>query len=404
MRKPSVGIIFLTVFIDLVGFGLVLPLMPVFAKNFGAQGWFVGLIMGSYSAMQFLFAPFWGHLSDRIGRRPVLLTSTAMASLSYVLFAIGCHFANSTGLWIILASRTFAGFCGANIGVAQAYIADITPPEQRSKRMGLIGMAFGLGFIAGPILGLAVMPLGGLVAPGCAAAILCAINFVMTFIRLPESWTPQSEHVPDRPHWEQWHRACSRPGVGMLIFVFFLATFCFAAFETTLSMVVADNFHLNVAQPHDSRLILLLFTFCGLVGALIQGGVTGRLVERMGEPNVIALSLILTAIGLAPVPYMTTWIPLLIVLLPLAIGSSLSRPPIFGLLSRLTPRNEQGSTIGVAQSAGSLARIAGPVFAGTLHHAHAALPYVTCAVLSLATAVLAWARLHNPPQAETSAS
>jgi MFS family permease len=128
MRKPSVLVVFLTVFIDLVGFGIVLPLLPIYSRNFGAKGWMIGAIMGSYSLMQFLFAPAWGRLSDRIGRRPVLLVSTAGAALSYALFAIGSGLAGQTALLVLLASRVFAGICGANITVAQAYIADITPP------------------------------------------------------------------------------------------------------------------------------------------------------------------------------------------------------------------------------------------------------------------------------------
>lgn len=397
MKKPSVGIVFLTVFIDLVGFGIILPLMPIFSKNFGACGWFVGLLVASYSLMQFLFAPFWGHLSDRIGRRPVLLTSTAFAALSYLLFAYGCHRQGNAGLWIILASRFFAGFCGANIGVAQAYIADITPPEQRSKKMGLIGMAFGLGFIFGPAIGGAAVKLG-YAGPGLIAAGLCILNFLFALARLPESWTPSAEHVPDRPHLEQWKRVLSRPGVATLVIVFFLATFCFTCFETTLGLVVGDNFHLDPLNPADTKIVSWLFVYCGLVGAFVQGGAIGKLVDRLGEPAVIALSLVLTAIGLAPLPFMTGWTPLLLCLLPLSIGSSMSRPPVFGLLSRLTPANEQGSTIGVAQSAGSLARIAGPMFAGALFHHFTALPYVICALLALVAAAISWMRLHRRAQ------
>src|ERR1051325_3132094 len=148
-RKPSLLVVFLTVFIDLIGFGIVLPLLPLYGENYGAAGWQIGLLMAAYSLMQFLFAPWWGRLSDRIGRRPVLLVSTAGAVASYALFAFATRFQGATALWLIILSRALAGICGANITVAQAYIADITPPEQRSKRMGLIGMAFGLGFICG---------------------------------------------------------------------------------------------------------------------------------------------------------------------------------------------------------------------------------------------------------------
>src|SRR2546426_1035550 len=150
MRKPSVAVIFLTVFIDLIGFGIVLPLLPMFARNLGASGLLIGIVQASFSAMQFLFAPSWGHLSDRIGRRPVLLVSTAGAALSYALFALGSGLPPPIALWVLLGSRVFAGICGANITVAQAYIADITPPADRSRKMGLVGMAFGLGFIFGP--------------------------------------------------------------------------------------------------------------------------------------------------------------------------------------------------------------------------------------------------------------
>lgn len=386
---------------DLIGFGIVLPLMPVFTMHFGACTWMAGVIMASYSAMQFVFAPFWGHLSDRIGRRPVLLASTSIASLSYIIFAVGCHFQNATGLWIILGSRMLAGFCGANISVAQAYIADITPPEKRSKRMGLIGMAFGLGFILGPAIGAGAVKLWGYVGPGLVSAGLCAFNLLFAFARLPESWTPNAEHVEDRPRWQQARAILSRPGIGMLIFVYALATFCFASFETTLGIVIIDNFHLDATRAHDTGIVSLLFVYCGLIGAFVQGGATGRLVDRFGEPGVIAASLLLTGIGLAPIPFFGSWAPLLVFLLPLSIGSSLSRPPIFGLLSRLTPRHEQGLTIGVAQSAGSLARIAGPIFAGAIYHYVPSLPYLICAVLAVGAAFLAWARLHHPPPAHT---
>src|SRR5258706_9671687 len=145
MRKPSVLVIFLTVFIDLIGFGIILPLLPLYNRDFGASGLLIGVIAASVPAMQFLFAPGWGRLSDRIGRRPVLLASAGVAAVSYVIFAIGCGLPGKTALWVILGSRILAGICGANITVAQAYIADITPAAERSKQMGLIGMAFGLG-------------------------------------------------------------------------------------------------------------------------------------------------------------------------------------------------------------------------------------------------------------------
>jgi MFS family permease len=152
-RKPSLLVVFLTVFIDLVGFGIVLPLLPIYSEQYGAGDLMIGVIIASFSAMQFLFAPAWGRLSDRIGRRPVLLISNSGSVVSYGLFGIAGLLQGSGGLWLLLVSRIFAGICGANLSVANAYIADISPPEKRSKNMGLIGMAFGLGFIFGPALG-----------------------------------------------------------------------------------------------------------------------------------------------------------------------------------------------------------------------------------------------------------
>src|SRR5256885_5628872 len=245
-RKPSLLIIFLTVFIDLIGFGIVLPLLPIFSKDFGAHGFMIGLIMASYSVMQFLFAPAWGRLSDRIGRRPVLLISTAGATLSYTLFAIACGFPNVTGLWLLLISRSFAGICGANITVAQAYIADITPPEKRSAKMALIGIAFGLGFIFGPTIGGLMYHFFGITGPGWVAAAVCALNLVLAWFVLSESLQPGSEQTRPRPRMAQLMHALAHPKIGLLIFVFFLATFAFTCFETTMGLLVSQNFHLDL--------------------------------------------------------------------------------------------------------------------------------------------------------------
>lgn len=400
MRKPSVLIIFLTVFIDLIGFGIVIPLLPIYAKNFKASGWEIGALMGTFSLMQFIFAPRLGRLSDRIGRRPVLLTSTAGAAISYAIFALGSSMQGNTALLVLFASRACAGICGANITVAQAYIADITPAADRSRKMGLIGMAFGLGFILGPFLGGLARKYLGPQGPGWVAAGFCAANFLLAFSILPESRKASSEHAAQRPHFDQALHTLGQPKLGLLIGIFFLATFCFTCFETTLGLLVFQKFGIDPESDYGVTLVMYLFMFAGIVGALFQGGATGRLVKMLGEPKLVAVSLFCVAISLGPMPFAKTWPEIYGLLALLAIGSSMTRPPVFGMISNLTHADEQGVTIGVAQSAGALARILGPLFSGTLFAREAWLPYVICAGVSLLTGVLAWVRLtHNysPP-------
>jgi DHA1 family tetracycline resistance protein-like MFS transporter len=403
MKKTSIGIIFLTVLIDLVGFGLILPLIPIYSANFHAKGWMIGAIMASYSLMQFLFAPIWGRLSDRIGRRPVLLTSTACACLSYVIFAIGSGLSGNVALLVILFSRLFAGICGANITVAQAYIADITPPEQRSARMGLIGMAFGLGFVLGPVLGGLSAKHIGPTAPGWTAASVCALNFIWAFLWLAESWKPESHALTQRPHLAQWLHVLRAPRLNLLIGIFFLATFCFTCFETTIGLLVMKTFKINVQS--DLGTVSWLIAYCGVIGALVQGGGTKRLVKKLGEPRLIAMSLFVAAVGIGILPFLSTWGLLLVGLGIFSIGSSLTRPPVFGMISMLTSSHEQGATMGVTQGVGSLARIIGPIFAASLFVRNAPLPYLICAVLCFLTSLMTVQYLrHAVPAAQPAAA
>ncbi len=438
MKRPSAWVIFFTVFIDFVGFGVVVTMLPLFTLHFGAQGFVNGVIFAAYSAMQFVFSPIWGRYSDRIGRRPVLLMSTAGAFLSYVLFAVASGMANQAALWLIILSRVLAGSCAGNVTVAQAYMADVSPPEKRTKMMGIIGMAIGLGFVFGPGIGSLGLLVAGLPGPGWFAAALSAANFALAYSILGESRKPTSEHVRPRPHLEQWLHTLTQPKVGLLVVVFFLATFAFSCFEMTLAWLVKDNFHLDVIQAGEAAGVLILIV--GLIGALVQGGATGHLVKRLGEPRMIMLSLVLTGLALALVPFIKgtpefawktlfhangwPWIELTLVLTVLAVGSNLARPPIFGMLSNLTPDDEQGATIGVAQGAGSLARILGPIFAAALYSTKTlphwmtepdqmlggaaqqpgVVPYAICAVLAIGTGLLALQRLSKRAPAATGAA
>jgi len=389
-RKPSLLIIFLTVFIDLIGFGIVMPLLPLYSERFGAHGYMIGMIIASFSVMQFLFAPAWGRLSDRIGRRPVLLIGNFGSAVSYGLFAVASGFSGGTGLFILLLSRVFAGICGATLSVASAYIADVSSRESRSKSMGLIGMAFGLGFIFGPAIGSFSYAKFGITAPGWFAAAFCLGNFILASFVLVESRKPDSERASERPKLQQWTQILRQPVVGFLIVIYFVATFCFACFESTFGLLLKNN--LNYNEKH----VGLLFTYCGLLGAIIQGGAIGRLIKKWGEQKLIFGSLFLVAISLAMLPYFPNLTGLLLGLGLFASASGVNRPPTFGLISLNTPPDEQGAALGVAQSAGSLARIFGPVFATTAYAFQPALPYLIAAVLALAASAFAWIRLCRP--------
>jgi MFS family permease len=277
--------------------------------------------------------------------------------------------------------------------------------------MGLIGMAFGLGFIFGPALSGIALKCFGATGPGWTAAALCTANFFLAFCILAESLKPDSGQATRRPRFTQWGHTLAQPKIGLLILIFFLATFAFSCFESTLPLLVSDNFNLGIAvdETKPAMTVIYLFVFCGIIGAVIQGGAIGRLVKMFGEPKLISLSLFLTGISLILLPFIKgdgqlkwlavlhatdwPWIKMLLALALLAIGTGLTRPPLFGLLSNLTPANEQGATIGVAQSAGSLARIFGPLFAATLYTHVASLPYVTCGMISILAGVLAVRRL-----------
>jgi MFS family permease len=390
MKKPSLLIIFFTVFIDLIGFGIVMPLLPLYSEKFGAPGWMNGAIVASFSLMQFGFAPWWGKLSDRIGRRPVLLVSNAGSAIAYSLFGFASRFEGSTALWLLLASRVFAGICGANISVASAYIADVSPPEKRSKSMGLIGMAFGLGFILGPALGSFSAFRFGLPGPGFVASAICASNFLFTSIFLVESVKPSREPQVRRVRLAQWKHTLRQPTVGFLVSLYFFATFSFAAFEVTIGMLLEKKF------GYGPKTIGYFITYCGLLSAFIQGGGIGPLIKKLGERKLLSIALVVVAAGLLLIPYASSMLGLLVALGVFAAGSGIHRPPLFGLISILTPENEQGAILGVTQSAGSLARIVAPVFAATLYEIRADLPYLICAAVALIAGIVAWTYLNKP--------
>ena len=399
MKKPSRLVIFLTVCMDLIGFGIVLPLLPQYADQFGAPGWQIGAIIASYSVMQFFFVPWLGRLSDRVGRRPVILVSTAGSTFSYVLFAAASSWEGSPGLWMLLVSRVFAGIAGANLSVASAYIADVTEAENRSKGLALIGVAFGVGFMLGPAIGAISAKFFGLPGPGWVAAAICGGNFLLACVILPESRKSSSEPVPDRPKFKQWEHTLRQPKLGLLIGIFFLATFCFAGFESTLPLLLKEP-----PFEYDKTRVGYVFAWCGLIAFLAQG-LVGRLVKRFGEPFLISAGLLGVAASLFLVPFVKGDYAMLAVLGLFALFSGLNRAPTMGMISLNAPANEQGNTFGVAQSAGTLARIFGPLTAATLHDLRPQMPYLLGAGIAAMAAVFAWLYLvrrkdPQPPRAK----
>ena len=390
-------VIFLTVFIDLIGFGICLPLLPKYAERYGAQGWQIGAAMGVYSLMQLVFAPWWGQLSDRIGRRPVLLVSNFGSIIAYGLFGLSASYIGDTGFWILIGSRIFAGICGANLSVASAYIADVTTPEKRSKGMGLIGMAFGLGFILGPVIGSQAFKQFGLAGPGAVAAGICALNFLLGCFILPETRKKDAAPAIRRPRFAQIRHVLGMKEVGFLIGIYFLGTFAFTAFESTLPLLLDTKLH------YDEEHVGYVFAFCGIMAAMVQGGGIGRLVKSFGERRLIGASLLVVAVSLVLMPLANSLPTMLAALALFAIGSGINRAPTMGLISQLSPADEQGTTLGVAQSAGTLARVLGPTVATTLYDLWLPAPYLACATIALLAGLLAVLRLMGstakPPSA-----
>lgn len=353
-------VLFLTVFLDLVGFGIVIPLLPFFAQKLGADAVQVTILMASYSLMQFLFAPFWGRLSDRLGRRPVLLISIGGSILGLLLFA----FAQS--YLLLLVARLVHGAMNANIAVAQAYISDVTTPQTRAKGMGLFGAAFGLGFIFGPGIGGFLGNLGGHRLAGLAAAGLAALNLLLAFLLLPESRPEEARLMAPRSEWRLvdvagFRLAFRSKRLGTFLLVGLLSVLGFAAMESTFALWSKDALGWSEAENG------YLFTYLGVLIAIVQGGLVGPLRNRYGEPNLVMAGLALLAVGLAALPFSTLLAVLLGSTALLAIGNGLLQPNLSALVSLESPHGESGRTLGLYQSLSSLGRILGPLAAGAAY-------------------------------------
>ncbi|HVC20097.1 MAG TPA: MFS transporter [Vicinamibacterales bacterium] len=376
MRRPLL-IIFLTVFVNLIGFGIIIPLLPFYAQTFGASPLAVGLLFAAYSLSQLIAAPALGDFSDRWGRRPILIFSLLGTVVSFVMLAL------AQSLWLLFLARVVDGLSGGNISTARAYIADITEAEDRAKAYGLIGAAFGLGFILGPAL-------GGLFARiSYTAPIWVAAGLTLVATGLAWFWLPETVHKGKAGGLSPFRvlpEALKRPGLRLLLGADFLYWFSFAVYQTTFALFGAMRFHF------DASMTGYLLAGFGAIGVVVQVGLVGPVVKRFGERWTLIAGLVCGALGLASAAWAPSTLAFAFTLIPAAVGVGLCNPSLSSLLSRAAHAEEQGRVQGAAGSLESLGRTLGPVWGnGALERFSAGTAYTSAAAVLLVTALVAFA-------------
>ena len=379
-RRAALPILFLTVFIDLLGFGIVIPFVPLYAARMhvGAAG--IGVMLSAYSLAQLICAPILGRISDHVGRRPIILIGLLGSSIGYIIYGFASSF-----FWLTL-SRVVHGACAATVSTAQAYVADVTDENARAHGMGLIGAAFGLGFVIGPAVG-GLLGHGSLRTPVFCAAGLTFANLIFATLRLPESHPPNpnarlelrglTEPIINLPRRLLSHR------LAQVFAIAFLATTALAAFEATFALVAAAIY------GYGPEGVGGLLAYAGLLQALVQGYLLGKIAKRTGEPMLIRGGIIALAIGLAPLTSVASHTALFILLGLVAVGYGFASPSVASLISKLSPQSEQGESLGINQSALSLARICGPIAGGAIYETMGPpAAYVASALIALAALAL----------------
>jgi DHA1 family tetracycline resistance protein-like MFS transporter len=383
-RSPLL-VIFTTVFIDLLGFGIIIPILPFYAQSFGAGDLQVTALFASYSLAQFIFAPLWGRISDAVGRRPIILMSLAGSAVSFTIFGL------APTLTLLFLGRIFAGTFGASVTTAFAYIADVTTPENRARGMGLVGAAFGLGFIFGPFIGGVLSSVWGYQGPAFFAAALALINLTLAWFRLPESY-PREHRAPagTRPSlmrtlslrrlWDALHH----PEVGALLLLFFLVGFAMANMEATYALLTEKIFGWGARQNGYA------FGFIGIVIVLTQGALIRPLAARFGEHRLVVAGTFLLIPSLALLPFSPGLAVLLLLSGLMAFGSGINSPSLSSLISKGVSADEQGGIMGASQGLGSLARVLGPLWGGFSFQTFGPSgPYLTAGLLMTAGWIMA---------------
>ncbi|MFC5651611.1 MFS transporter [Paenibacillus solisilvae] len=376
MKDKRLLIVMAMLMTTFIGFGIIIPVLPELIKEAspGSVEFHTGLMLSIYSAVSFVISPLWGGLSDKIGRRPVILAGVLGFAASFLLFGIA-----DGSLSIMYASRVLGGlFSGAVTSVIVAYVADITPPEQRTRGMGLVGMSIGLGFTIGPGVG-GLLSLVSQNTPFFAAAALALITFLLAVTKLPESLPVDKRRQEGEVKPSRWSAF-----TGSVKYLYILALFVslsLAGLEATLQLFGMKRFDVTPLQ------VGIMFLVCGLVGALIQGGVVRRRIRKGEEPKYIAIGLVISAIGFLLIVTAHSLWTATIYLAIFGIGNALIRPCVTSLITQKTTVG-QGVASGLSSSMDSLGRIIGPMFGAFLFSIDLQLPYVAGGILSFAALLL----------------
>jgi len=360
-----------SVALDLLGFGIIIPILPLYASDFGASPFVIGLLLASYSLAQFIFSPIWGRVSDKAGRKPVLVITLIGSAIGSLVLGL------AGSILILFVGRIIDGISGASVAVARAVVADTADEKDRPRLMGYLGAAFGVGFVLGPALG-GLAGLFGTRVPFLIAAALAAINAIVAAYRLEET---RKEPIAKTPSLVRSVRELDR-GLASLIALSFVAVAAFSLFETTFALLAADRLDLTAPQ------ISFVFAFVGVVLVTTQAGLVGPASKRFPETSLIGLGLSLNVAGFLLVALSTTLLQLAPGLILLAVGQGFATPALASVIAGRAPIGRAGVILGVQQSAGGLARVLGPIAGGLLFAIGIRMPYLVAALTTLAALLL----------------